>query len=70
MGQGQAKSGGWAARPTLSRRGMLSPLLELYFAKSNAVSPLCVERREGGRVRAMSGGAGTAQAHLHRRDSP
>ena len=43
-----AKFGGWAARPTLSRRGMLSPLLELYFAKSNAVSPLCVERREGG----------------------
>ena len=37
----------------LSRRGMLSPLLVLYFAKSNAVSPLCGEmgRDEGCRAK-------------------
>jgi hypothetical protein len=40
---------------------MVSPLLELYFAKSNAVSPLCREAGRGEEGRgAMGGGAVTA----------
>ena len=43
---------------------MLSPLLELYFAKSNAVSPLCGETGSGEGCWAMRGGAVTTQAPL------
>ena len=43
---------------------MLSPLLELYFAKSNAVSPLCGETGSGEGCWTMRGGAVTTQAPL------